>query len=82
MFNVSVSIIKWSGSLNDENTSLNTSASVSFPFLNRFHPSCVNMSSERVNKLKHFFCPDCANDSEVVKQKSDNGTETSFESKV
>lgn len=30
----------------------------------RFHPNCMNITTEHVKKLDHFLCPDCdqAND--------------------
>jgi hypothetical protein len=31
----------------------------------RFHPPCVNLTTEQVKKMDHFFCSDCIKEDDM-----------------
>ncbi|KAH7331377.1 hypothetical protein KP509_20G030000 [Ceratopteris richardii] len=38
-----------------------------------FHPACMNLTPEQVNKLDHFFCSDCTSEADGDKKNLSNG---------
>ncbi|MCO5552933.1 hypothetical protein L7F22_006452 [Adiantum nelumboides] len=47
-----------------------------------FHPACMNLTPEQVNKLDHFYCSDCTNEADGDKKNLSNGKDTTVDSKV